>query len=114
MQVEIIPRRVHEQRIRHPGMPVLPQLLPGRQIPSTEVEGGLIRLPIEVGIEDSGSVTTSRDSTDPSTWSAPGPPAVSISLQGNTVSESSLDLIQTLLAVAIPAHVTATLVDGKQ
>ncbi len=69
---------------------------------------------IEVGIEDSGSVTTSRDSTDPSTWSAPGPPAVSISLQGNSVSESSLDLIQTLLAVAIPAHVKATLVDGKQ
>ncbi|MDP4805357.1 MAG: phage tail protein [Candidatus Nanopelagicales bacterium] len=69
---------------------------------------------IDVVIEDSGSVITSRDSTDPSTWSAPGPPAVSISLQGNTDSESSLDLIQTLLAVAIPAHVTATLVDGKQ
>lgn len=69
---------------------------------------------IDVAIEDSGSVITSRDSTDPSTWPALEQPSVNISLQGSTVSASSLDLIRTLLTVAVPAHVTATLVDGTQ
>jgi phage tail-like protein len=68
---------------------------------------------VDVMVEDSGSVTTSRDFTDPTTWTVPGSPAVKVSVQGSQASSANMDLIHTLLEVAIPAHVTATLTEGS-
>lgn len=66
---------------------------------------------IEVTVEQTGGVTTSRDSTDPSTWIVPPPPRCTVTIRsrgGSKVDHATLELV---LSTAIPAHVEVTLVE---
>ena len=67
---------------------------------------------LEVTIQESGSVTTSRDATDASTWTIPPAPTVSITVSSRSGAPIDHDLIGLVLTAAVPAHVDATLTEA--
>lgn len=66
---------------------------------------------LEVTVEESGSVTTSRDSTDPSTWTLPSSPTVTITVRPREGAVVDIGMINLVLETAVPAHVDATLTE---
>jgi len=68
---------------------------------------------IDVEVTDTGSVTTSRDFTDPSTWPTAPEPAVTVTVRGRDGAPVNLELIRMVLGAATPAHVEPTLVEGS-
>ena len=69
-------------------------------------------LQLNVTVEESGSVTTSRDSTDPSTWPVPAPPNATITIHGQEGVPVDLNFVNLVLNTALPAHVDARLVEA--
>lgn len=68
---------------------------------------------VDVAVEDSGSVTTSQDWTDPSTWPTPEAPSVHITISGREGASTDMDLVHMVMGAAVPAHVEATLSEGS-
>lgn len=66
---------------------------------------------LDVTVVDSGSVTTSRDSTDASTWPTVEPPTASVTLRGRDGAAVNMDLVHMVLGSAIPAHVDVTVTE---
>lgn len=64
-------------------------------------------------VEESGSVTTSRDFTDPSTWPAAPLPAATITVQGLAGRDVDVNFVKLVLETAVPAHVDAKLVEAQ-
>lgn len=64
---------------------------------------------LDVTVEESGSVTTSRDSTDPSTWTIPPLPSATITVTGRDGAAVDMGLVGLVLDTAVPAHVDVTL-----
>ena len=67
---------------------------------------------LDVTVEESGSVTTSQDFTDPSTWTVPPSPSVTITVRGREGASVDPGLVSLVLNSAVPAHVDATLTEG--
>jgi phage tail-like protein len=63
-------------------------------------------------VEESGSVTTSRDFTDPSTWPAAPLPSVTITVEGLAGRDIDINFAKLVLDTAVPAHVDAKLVEA--
>ncbi len=83
----------------------------GRRGTAMGIEGFFAAvLQMQVSVEESGSVTTSRDSTDPSTWTVPVSPTVTITVHGQDGAPIDLNLANLVLTTAVPAHVEARLV----
>jgi phage tail-like protein len=69
-------------------------------------------LDLEVTIEESGSVTTSRDSTEPATWPVPPNPSVTITVSGRGGTPVDMGLVTLVTNTALPAHVDATVTEA--
>ena len=63
-------------------------------------------------VEESGSVTTSRDFTDPSTWPAAPLLSVTITVEGLAGRDIDINFAKLVLDTAVPAHVDAKLVEA--
>lgn len=68
---------------------------------------------VDVEVTDSGSVTTSQEFTDPSTWPVPPPPTVDIVVRGRDGVPVDLSLIRMVLGSGTPAHVEPTLTEAS-
>lgn len=68
---------------------------------------------LDVTVEESGSVITSRDSTDASTWTIPSPPTATITVAARAGSVIDSGLIGLVLTTAVPAHVDVTLTEAS-
>lgn len=69
-------------------------------------------LQMDVTVEESGSVTTSRDSTDPATWTVPAPPSATITIHGQEGALADTSFASLVLTAAVPAHVDVRLVEA--
>ena len=69
---------------------------------------------VQATVEESGSVTTSRDFTDPSTWPAAPLPSVTVTVHDPAGRQRHPDanFARLVLDTAVPAHVDARLVEA--
>lgn len=68
---------------------------------------------LDVTIEESGSVITSRDSTDPTTWTIPPTPTVTVTVRARQGGTVDMGLVSLVMDSAVPAHVDATLTEAS-
>lgn len=67
---------------------------------------------VDVTVEETGSVTVSRDFVDPATWTEPGTPSVAITVKGRNGVNVDMASLALVLVAGVPAHVDVTLTEA--